>query len=212
MKNKIVPAIEKPIDPSNSLHDPVYFRSMVIYYTCFMRALEIGQSFVFSFNKKHHLSCVLLTRSAQELFAWIYVVKNCITVSLEKNDLKTINKVFDKFLGGSKIFTVIHPNGSQKRIQPFGSGEVVSEMKEIIPEWGKDYDFLNEIIHFNHGGQEYYREIVLDRNVSFFIPTSYPNGMADLMLISINLMLEFVLHCEKDFQLFKYPDRLMSSR
>jgi hypothetical protein len=208
MEKQIIPALEKPTDPTNPNHDPVYFRSMVIYYSCFLRAQEITNSFILAFNAQQHLSYILLTRSAQEITAWIYVVRNQLQDTLEHADWQTINNLFDKFLIGSKIFEWIDPEGKHHKTKPFRSGEVVSEMRKIIPSWGKDYNFFNEIIHFNHGGQAYYQKRMIGDIIGFDIPKELRSDIAEHLLSSITLMLEVILKVKEFFSTASFPQRL----
>jgi len=209
MKRQVIPAFQKPTDPTNPNHDPVYFRSMVIYYCCFLRAQEITNSFILSFNAQLLLACILIARSAQEITAWIYVVRKKLADALDNSSWRSINNLFDKFLVGSKIFDVEDHKGRRKKIKPFGSGEVIAEMRKIIPEWGKDYDFFNEIIHFNHGGQAYYQRLVGDDLMTFDIPKTLRYDVAEHMLDCITLMLEGVLHEKGFFSSTRFPQRLI---
>lgn len=208
MEKQIIPALEKPKDRTNPNHDPVYFRCMVIYYSCFLRAQEITNSFILAFNAQQHLSCILLTRSAQEITAWLYVVHNQLQQALAHADWETINDLFDTFLIGSKIFDWIDSKGVHHKTKPFRSGKVVSEMKKIIPTWGDDYDFFNEIIHFNHGGQAYYQKRMPGDIIGFDIPKELPPGIVEHLLPPIILMLEVILKNKNFFSMAKFPQRL----
>lgn len=208
MEKQIVPALEKPTDPSNPNHDPVYFRSMVIYYSCFLRVQEIINGFILAFNLQQHLLCILLTRSAQEITAWIFVVRNQLEDVLKNADWEAINNLFDKFLIGSKIFEWINPQGKHFKTKPFKFGQVVSEMKKIIPSWGKDYDFFNEIIHFNHGGQAYYQKRMANDIIGFDIPEELPLYTVERLISSVILMLEVIFKEKEFFSTTRFPNRL----
>jgi len=152
------PIIENPhpyIEPS------VLFRSEVIYFTSLLRSLEISKSFITAFNKFDFFNCVLLSRSACELGAYIYYVDKKLKYHLSNSDWSTINAILDKFVIGSQAV------GETK---PVRSGDVIGEIRKIIPKYAEAYDDLSEIVHFNVGGKYYYQEIIDKKYVRFSLP------------------------------------------
>ena len=60
--------------------------------------------------------------------------------------------------------------------RPVSSGEVISEIRKVIPRYAEAYDDLCEIVHFNIGGKSYYQEIIDDKHVIFRLSKRFEEG------------------------------------
>lgn len=197
LKKYKIPIIQNPrpyIPPS------VPFRSMIIYFTSLLRSLEISKSFINAFNKFEFFTCVLLSRSACELGAYIYYVDKKLKYHLNNSNWPTVNAILDKFVIGSLAV------GDTK---PVRSGEVIREIRKIIPKYAESYDDLSEIVHFNVGGKSYYQEIIDDKHARFRILKKFEVGDERLLLNPVVSMQGILKYLEKSFLEREFPDRLM---
>lgn len=187
-------------NPRPYIEPIVPFRSKVIYFTSLLRSFEISVSFLNSFNNFEFFTCALLSRSACELGAYIYFVNDKLKYHLINSDWPTINKVLDKFVIGSSAV------GETK---PIRSGEVIREIRKVIPEYAEAYDDLCEIVHFNVGGKYYYQEIIDDKHIRFRLSKRFEEGEERLLLNPIISMLTIIKYLEKPFLERKFPERLL---
>lgn len=195
-----IPILQNPrpyIQPS------VPFRSQLIYFTSLLRSLEISTSFIDAFNKFELFTCVLLSRSACELGAYVYFVDKKLKHHLSNSDYPIINAILDKFIIGSRAV------GNKK---PVRSGEVISEIRKIIPSYAEAYDDLSEIVHFNVGGKYYYQEIIDDRHVKFRLSKRFEEGEERILLNPIVSMQDIIKYLEKPFLERKFPERLVPKK
>lgn len=197
MKKYKIPIIQNPrpyIPPS------VPFRSKIVYFTSLLRSLEISKSFINSFNKFEFFCCALLSRSACELGAYVYYVDKKLKYHLANSDWPTINAILDKFVVGSQAV------GDTK---PVRSGEVINEIRRIIPKYAEAYDDLCEIVHFNVGGKSYCQEIIDDKYLRFRLSKRFETGDERLLLNPVLSMQEIIKYLEKPFLEREFPDRLI---
>lgn len=197
IKKYKLPVLENPrpnIPPS------VPFRSKIVYFTSLLRSMEISFSFISSFNNFEFFTCALLSRSACELGAYIYYVNDKLKYHLINSDWPTINELLDKFVIGSSAV------GETK---PVRSGEVISEIRKVIPKYAEAYDTLCEIVHFNVGGKWYYQEIIDDKHVKFRLSKRFEEREERLLLNPIISMLTIIRYLEKPFLEIEFPERLI---
>jgi hypothetical protein len=178
----------------------ITFPSKIIYFTSLLRSMEISLSFINSFNKFEFFTCTLLARSACELGAYIYFVNDKLNYHLINSDWPTINKLLDKFVIGSSAV------GETK---PVRSGELIREIRKVIPKYAEAYDDLCEIVHFNVGGKSYYQEIIDDKYVKFRLSKRFEEGDERLLLNPIISMLTIIKYLEKPFLGREFPERLL---
>jgi len=181
----------------------VPFRSKTIYFTSLLRSLEISTAFVNAFNRFEFFVCVLLSRSACELGAYFYYVDKKLTHHFSNSDWPTINAILDKLIIGSRAVG---------EIKPVKSGEVISEIRKIIPRYAEAYDDLSEIVHFNLGGKYYYQEIIDDRHVKFRLLKKFEAGEERILLNPIVSMQDIIKYLEKPFLERKFPERLVPKK
>ena len=141
----------------------------------------------------------MLSRSACELGAYIYYVDKKLKYHLANSDWPTINAILDKFIVGSQAV------GDTK---PVRSGEVINEMRRIIPKYAEAYDDLCEIVHFNVGGKSYYQEIIDDKYLRFRLSKRFETGDERLLLNPIVSMQDIIKYLERPFLEREFPDRL----
>ena len=197
LKKYEIPIIQHPrpyIQPS------IPFRSKIIYFTSMLRSLEISKSFINVFNKFEFFTCALLSRAACELGAYIYYVDKKLKHHLNNSDWPTINAILDKFVIGSLAV------GDTK---PVRSGEVIREIRKIIPQYAEAYDDLSEIVHFNVGEKSYYQEIIDDKHLRFRLSKRFEAGEERLLLNPIISMQDIIKYLEKPFLEREFPDRLI---
>jgi len=187
-------------NPRPYIQPSIPFRSKTIYFTSMLRSLEISKSFINVFNKFEFFTCVLLSRSACELGAYIYYVDKKLTHHLNTSDWPAINAILDKFVIGSLAV------GDTK---PARSGDVIREIRKTIPQYAENYDDLSEIVHFNIGGKSYYQEIVDDRYVKFRLSKRFEEGEERILLNPIVSMQNIIKCLEKPFLEREFPDRLI---
>lgn len=187
-------------NPRPYIQPSIPFRSQLIYFPSLLRSIEISTSFVDAFNKFEFFTCVLLSRSACELGAYVYFVDKKLKYHFSNSDYPTINDILDKFIIGSRAV------GTKK---PIRSGEVISEIRKIIPAYAEAYDDLSEIVHFNVGGKYYYQEIIDDRHVKFRLSKRFEAGEERLLLNSIISMQDIIKYLENPFLERELPDRLI---
>ena len=84
--------------PRPHIQPSIPFRSQLIYFPSLLRSLEISASFVDAFNKFEFFTCVLLSRSACELGAYVYFVDKKLNYHFSNSDYPTINALLDKFI------------------------------------------------------------------------------------------------------------------
>ena len=197
MKKYVIPILQNPhpyIPPS------VPFRSKIIYFTSMLRSLEISRSFITAFNKFEFFTCALLSRSACELGAYAYFVDKKLKYHLGNSDWPLINSILDKFVIGSQAVG---------EIRPIRSGDLISEIRRIIPQYAEAYDDLCEIVHFNVGGKYYYQEIIDDTHVRFRLLKRFEEGDERLLLNPVVSMQDIIKYLESDFLEREFPERLI---
>jgi hypothetical protein len=165
-----------------------------------LRSLEISRSFINAFNKFEFFSCALLSRSACELGAYAYYVNKKLKYHLINSDWPMINSILDKFVIGSLAV------GDTR---PVRSGDVIREMRRIIPRYAEAYDDLCEIVHFNVGGKSYYQEIIDDTHVRFRLLKRFEEGDERFLLNPIVSMQGIIKYLESDFLEREFPERLI---
>jgi len=190
-------------NPRPYIQPSVPFRSKILYFTSLLRSLEICTSFVNTFNKFQFFTCALLSRSACELGAYVYYVDKKLNYHFTNSDWPTINAILDKFVIGSRAV------GYTK---PVWSGEVISEIRKIIPAYSEAYDDLSEIVHFNVGGKYYYQEIINDIHVKFRLSKRFKEGEERILLNPIVSMQDIIKYLEKPFLERKLPERLIPKK
>lgn len=197
IKRYKIPLIKHPgpyIKPS------VPFRSKSLYFTSFLRSLEISESFINVFNRFEFFTCVLLSRSACELGAYLFFVDKKIKYHLSNSDWPTINALLDKFMIGSQAVG---------KTKPVRSGEVIKEIRKIFPKYAEAYDDLSEIVHFNVGGKSYYHEIVDNKYSRFRLQKKFEAGEERFLLNPVLLMQNLIKFLEKPFLEREFPERLI---
>lgn len=193
---------ETPIlrNPTPYIEPSVPFRSKIIYFTSMLRSIEISRSFINAFNKFEFFTCALLSRSACELGAYLYYVDKKLKYHLGNSDWPMINSILNKFVIGSLAV------GDTR---PVRSGDVIREMRGIIPRYAEAYDDLCEIVHFNVGGKSYYQEIIDDTHVRFMLKKGFEEGDERLILNPVVSMQEIIKHLETAFLEREFPERLI---
>jgi len=176
----------KPKSPPAS----VPFRAKSIYYTCLLRCQELVEAFIREVNHSNFLAAVLLSRAAMELSAYLWYARKKLEFHLANSAWNVINKTFGRLLGGSQLV------GDTK---PLRVSKLIQEVGKEVPYFPKHYRFLCEIVHFNVGGQSYYRKIKSNNSVSFQIPQDLTKKDISILIPSIGSSISIMKSLESAF-------------